>query len=440
MAEMMARMGRGSGGSWRGMSGYPGAPGAQGPGGTASAESAMIQLKVDPAKLPKAEDLRALMFPGTTAVTVDDQAIRLVTRESFPNLVSGIVHGSRRAVRCSRRPSRWPGTEPARPPPRTPRPRASQPPAATRARPSPVPASRAPCRRPPRAVARHQARPPRAAGSGSRSRPGGRGRVVAAPRPIDRETPRRATGNRSKTSSTSSLVCRTRERVAAGLPHAPRAGRAGSASRVAGPRRGPPAIDPPAGRVSISWTRPARDTSRPGIGTIRQRFTPCRRNAMEIVSEVTAHLENKPGRLAKICSALAQEKVDIRAITVMEADGPSVLRFVTTDIELTKKVLTSLGTEFRLTEVLAVGLENRTGALSKVLEKLAEEHINIDYAYASTASSQGKALGIFHTNNTKRALQILGESACEQRREGRRPPAAPLALGSRRESPAGDVP
>ena len=34
---------------------------------------------------------------------------------------------------------------------------------------------------------------------------------------------------------------------------------------------------------------------------------------MEFVHEVTAYLENKPGRLAKICSALAQEKVDIRA-------------------------------------------------------------------------------------------------------------------------------
>ncbi len=164
---------------------------------------------------------------------------------------------------------------------------------------------------------------------------------------------------------------------------------------------------------------------------------------MEIVSEVTAHLENKPGRLAKICSALAQEKVDIRAITVMEADGPSVLRFVTTDIELTKKVLTSLGTEFRLTEVLAVGLENRTGALSKVLEKLAEEHINIDYAYASTASSQGKSLGIFHTNNTKRALQILGESAANSgekaggagRSTRARAAAGNRPAGQRREDP-----
>jgi hypothetical protein len=146
-------------------------------------------------------------------------------------------------------------------------------------------------------------------------------------------------------------------------------------------------------------------------------------HVMEIVSEVTAHLENKPGRLAKICSALAQEKVDIRAITVMEAEGPSVLRFVTTDLDSTKKVLTSLGTEFRITEVLAVGLDNRTGALSKVLEKLAEEHINIDYAYASTASNHDKALGIFHTTNTKRALQILGETAANssEKSGGRRP-------------------
>src|SRR5208283_2208913 len=144
---------------------------------------------------------------------------------------------------------------------------------------------------------------------------------------------------------------------------------------------------------------------------------------MEIVTEVTAHLENKPGRLAKICSALAQEKVDIRAITVMEADGPSVLRFVTSDLESTKKVLTSLGTEHRVAEVLAVQLDSRTGALAKVLERLADEHINIDYAYASTASIQSKALGIFHTNNTKRALLVLREAAgnSSEKAGGRRP-------------------
>ncbi len=144
---------------------------------------------------------------------------------------------------------------------------------------------------------------------------------------------------------------------------------------------------------------------------------------MEIVQEVTARLENKPGRLAKICSSLAQEKVDIQAISVMETDGPSVLRFVTTDLDATKKVLTALGTEYKITEVIAAQLDNRTGALAGALEKLAEEHINIDYAYVSTSSNQGKAVGILHTTNSKRALQILNESTAttNEKGSGRRP-------------------
>jgi hypothetical protein len=146
---------------------------------------------------------------------------------------------------------------------------------------------------------------------------------------------------------------------------------------------------------------------------------------MEFVHEVTAYLENKPGRLAKICSALAQEKIDIRALSVMEADGPSVLRLITNELESTKQVLTSLGTEFRVSEVLAVQLENRTGALARVLEKLAEEHINVEYAYASTAPAPGKALGIFHTSNPKRASQVLSEAGTAApgaaRPSGRRP-------------------
>ena len=146
---------------------------------------------------------------------------------------------------------------------------------------------------------------------------------------------------------------------------------------------------------------------------------------MEFVHEVTASLENKPGRLAKICSALAQEKVEIRAISIMETDGPSVLRFVTTDLDATRNVLTSLGTEFRVADVLAVEMENRPGSLARVLEKLAEEHINVEYAYASMAPSHGKALGIFHTSNPKRAVQVLNEAAGvgfgPDRSGGRRP-------------------
>ncbi len=77
----------------------------------------------------------------------------------------------------------------------------------------------------------------------------------------------------------------------------------------------------------------------------------------------------------------------------METEGPSVLRLVTSDLETTKTVLTSLGTEYRISEVLAVQMENRTGALAKVLERLAEEHINVEYAYVSATPRRARAWG-----------------------------------------------
>lgn len=144
---------------------------------------------------------------------------------------------------------------------------------------------------------------------------------------------------------------------------------------------------------------------------------------MEFVHEVTAHLENKPGRLAKICAALAHEKINIRAISVMDTHEQSVLRLIVDQVEPTKRVLTSLGSEHTTAEVLAVEMDNRPGALTRVLEALAEEHINIEYAYASGASAPGKSLGIFHTNNPKRALQVLAEPHANgsDGHQGRRP-------------------
>jgi hypothetical protein len=145
---------------------------------------------------------------------------------------------------------------------------------------------------------------------------------------------------------------------------------------------------------------------------------------MEFVQEVTAYLENKPGRLAKICSALAHEKVNVRALSVMDTADRSVLRVVTDDLEPTRRVLTSLGTEFEVGEVLAVSMDNRSGSLARVLERLAEEHINIEYAYVS-AAEPGRTLGVFHTSNPRKAQQVLNEAAGAangaDRSGGRRP-------------------
>lgn len=147
---------------------------------------------------------------------------------------------------------------------------------------------------------------------------------------------------------------------------------------------------------------------------------------MEFASEVTARLENKPGRLAKICSSLAHEKIDVRALAVMDAGERSVLRLVTDQVEATRRVLTSLGVESETADVLAVVMDNRTGALARVLERLAEEHVNVEYAYVSTAAGPGHALGIFHTDNPKKAEQVLLSQATAASNGGHQAGRRPL--------------
>ena len=146
---------------------------------------------------------------------------------------------------------------------------------------------------------------------------------------------------------------------------------------------------------------------------------------MEIAKQFTAFLENKPGRLGQICSALGREKVNIQGLTVMDSKEHSVLRIVTDDIAKTKSVLAALGTPFQETEVIVVELDNRPGGLARICEKLAKEHINIDYAYCSAGPRNGRTIGIFKVANVSRAQQALTNGGNLPSRQRQKPGRLP---------------
>lgn len=123
--------------------------------------------------------------------------------------------------------------------------------------------------------------------------------------------------------------------------------------------------------------------------------------------QMTVSLENKPGRLAQVLSALAQSKVNITALAVMDRQDHGVLRLVTEDDAATRKALTALNLQCTAHDVLAVELKNQPGALAHVCETLAGGHINIDYAYCSSGGRNGKVLGIFKVANPDKAERVL---------------------------------
>src|SRR5207244_5545985 len=100
--------------------------------------------------------------------------------------------------------------------------------------------------------------------------------------------------------------------------------------------------------------------------------------AMETAKQISVFLENKPGRLANVLSALAVEKVNITAMTVMDSHEHSALRMVTTEPDRAVQVLKGIGTPYAETDVLVVELRHQIGALAHVCELLGSSHINID--------------------------------------------------------------
>jgi hypothetical protein len=132
---------------------------------------------------------------------------------------------------------------------------------------------------------------------------------------------------------------------------------------------------------------------------------------MQTSKQVSVFLENKPGRLAKVLSALARDKVNVTALTVMDSHEHSVLRFVADDVARAVQVLNSLGTPHAQTDVLLVELKNQPGALAHVCEMFAGEHINIDYCYCSSGGRNGRVLGIFKVANTDKAMRALNGTA-----------------------------
>jgi len=143
---------------------------------------------------------------------------------------------------------------------------------------------------------------------------------------------------------------------------------------------------------------------------------------METTKQVSVFLENKPGRLAQVLLALAREKVNVVALTIMDSHEHSVLRLVTNDLPKTLQVLDGLNAQHTQSDVLVVDLRNQPGALARVCEQLATEHVNIDYAYCSSGGRNGKVVGIFKVSNIEKALRVLRSPSANNRRlEGRLP-------------------
>ena len=130
---------------------------------------------------------------------------------------------------------------------------------------------------------------------------------------------------------------------------------------------------------------------------------------MQTTTQFSVFLINKPGILAQIVSAIAEAKVNLIALTIVDSQEHGVLRLVGDNHEKLRAVLQALNLSVLETEVLTLELPNRPGSLASVLATLARAHVNIQYAYVTAGTPTGRTTGILKVDNLIKASKVLGD-------------------------------
>ena len=124
------------------------------------------------------------------------------------------------------------------------------------------------------------------------------------------------------------------------------------------------------------------------------------------ITQLSVFLMNQPGALVDAIKAISDANINIRALSIAEANDFGILRIIVSDSDAVCKLLGDKYL-FSKTQVVAAKMDDRSGALYPILVVLNEANINIEYMYAFTGSGPEEAYVVFRVNDVKTAEEVL---------------------------------
>ena len=128
---------------------------------------------------------------------------------------------------------------------------------------------------------------------------------------------------------------------------------------------------------------------------------------MPKAKQLTVWVENRPGMLGEVGSALGVKNVNVTAFMASVTEGRVTIRMIVDKRAVAKAVFTKHGWETTEEDVLEVPLADTPGTLGKVAHKLREASVNIDYAYLGSGGSARRVNAYFGVSDLKVAMTAL---------------------------------
>lgn len=155
-------------------------------------------------------------------------------------------------------------------------------------------------------------------------------------------------------------------------------------------------------------------------------------------TEIQLFLKNAPGELGTLAGMLAEEGINIDALTIQDASAyvqelfkargkslkriapaasygsmrkdsadHALIRLLVDHTDRAIDLLSKKGYVFDIMPVIALEIDNRPGTLAEMARKFGEAGVNINYVYGSALEGEKKSLFVFSPEDIEAAAQIF---------------------------------
>ena len=128
------------------------------------------------------------------------------------------------------------------------------------------------------------------------------------------------------------------------------------------------------------------------------------------IKQLTVFVQNKQGAIVSITKTLAQNNINMRALSIAETEDFGILRLIVNDEALAEKTLKEQDYLIKVTEVVGVKIGDEPGKLTAALDVLDKAGINLEYLYAFMARTEKHAYVVLRVEDNAAAEKALEDA------------------------------
>ena len=138
------------------------------------------------------------------------------------------------------------------------------------------------------------------------------------------------------------------------------------------------------------------------------------------IKQISVFLENKPGKLFELTRLLAENGIDMRALSIAETTDFGIARLIVGDAYGAARVLREGQFIAQYSDVLAFAVPDEPGGLHRLLGAFNDAQVNIEYMYAFLDVKRvGQACMIFRVSDTEASERALVNAGLNEILEAR---------------------